>query len=251
MEIEKRFLFFPEKRIYLTPKDFGYSFEDIYYTTVDGVKINAWFLPAGDDAPVIIFCHGNAGNISHRVQNSVLLVQRGISVFIFDYRGFGNSGGKITEEGLYLDALGAYDYLTGEMKVPVSRIVPFGRSMGGPVAVHLAAKHDFPCLILESTFTSLKDMVRSIYPKAGLDKLLTMKFNSEEKIKGVKSPVLFIHGDADDIVAYELGRGLFEAANEPKRFYTIKGAMHNDTFDVGGEEYFETFTGFIVEHVND
>lgn len=251
MAIEKRFLFFPEKRIYFTPKDFGYPFEDVYYTTRDDVKINAWFLPAGKDAPVLIFCHGNAGNISHRVQNSVLLVQRGISVFIFDYRGFGNSGGKITEEGLYLDALGAYDYLVNEMEIPISRIVPFGRSMGGPVAVDLATKYDFPCLILESTFTNLKEMVRSIYPMAGLDKLLTMKFNSEEKIKEIKFPLLFIHGDADEIVAYDLGRKLFDAANEPKTFYTIKGAMHNDTFDVGGEEYFKTFVDFIKKCVQD
>ena len=251
MEIEKRFIFFPEKRIYYTPVEFGYRFEDVYYTTKDDVRINAWFVPAGEDAPVIIFCHGNAGNISHRIHNIILLVQRGISVFIFDYRGFGNSGGKITEEGLYLDALGAYDYLTDEMKIPISKIVPFGRSMGGPVAVDLAARFNFPCLILESTFTSLKDMVKSIYPKLGIEKLLTMKFNSEEKIGGIEFPVLFIHGDSDEIVSYELGRKLFNAANEPKTFYTIEGAMHNDTFDVGRKEYFDTFVGFIEKHVKE
>ncbi|MBN1572518.1 MAG: alpha/beta hydrolase [Deltaproteobacteria bacterium] len=251
MEIEKRFIFFPEKRIDYTPKDFGYRFEDVYYLTKDNVRINAWFVPAGEGAPTIIFCHGNAGNISHRIENITLLVKRGISVFIFDYRGFGNSGGKIAEEGLYLDALGAYDYLTGEMKIPISKIVPFGRSMGGPIAVDLASRFTFPCLILESTFTSLKDMVRSFYPMLGIDKLLTMKFNSEEKIRGIKFPVLFIHGDSDEIVSYDLGRRLFDAANEPKTFYTIEGAMHNDTFDVGGEEYFNTFVGFINEHVKE
>ena len=249
MAIEKRFLFFPEKQIHFTPQDFGYNFEDIYYKTEDNVRINAWFLKAGEEAPLLIFCHGNAGNISHRTENIILLVQRGISVFIFDYRGFGNSEGKITEEGLYLDALGAYDYITIKMKIPASRLVPFGRSMGGPVAVDLAQRVDFPCLILESTFTNLKDVVKSIYPKMGLDKLLTMKFDAEEKIKSIESPILFIHGDTDDIIDYDLGRRLFDAANEPKTFYTIEGAMHNDTFDVGGDEYFETFVGFIKKHV--
>jgi fermentation-respiration switch protein FrsA (DUF1100 family) len=196
----------------------------------------------------LIFCHGNAGNISHRLPNIRLLAEWGISTFIFDYRGFGKSTGEITEEGMYLDALGAYRLLTEERGVDPGRLVPFGRSMGGPVAVDLATRVKVPCLVLESTFTRLSALVTSVYPDMGIEALLTMVFDAESKIGTVGCPSLFIHGDSDDIVAYELGRALFEQAKEPKRFYTIPGALHNDTFDVGGEEYFKTLAGFITEH---
>lgn len=248
MEIEHRFLFFPEGHIYFTPDDFGIDYEDVYYTTTDGVSINAWFVPAADDSPVLVWCHGNAGNISHRIENILLLLRWGVSIFIFDYRGYGKSGGEITEEGLYLDAVGAYKYLKDEKGIETSRIVPFGRSMGGPVAVDLATRENFPSLVLESTFTNLTDAVRTIYPEMGMDKLLSMRFDAAEKIKRVKSPILFIHGDMDDIIDYSLGRKLFEIANEPKTFYTIKGAMHNDTYEVGGEEYFKTFVEFVMKY---
>jgi fermentation-respiration switch protein FrsA (DUF1100 family) len=114
--------------------------------------------------------------------------------------------------------------------------------------VDLAVREDFSSLVLESTFTNLADTVRTIYPEMGMDKLLSMKFDAAEKIKGIKSPILFIHGDMDDIIDYSLGRKLFEVANEPKTFYTIKGAMHNDTYEVGGEEYFKTFVEFVMKY---
>jgi fermentation-respiration switch protein FrsA (DUF1100 family) len=250
MSIEHRFLFFPESHIYYTPDQFGLMYEDIFYQTEDGETINAWYVPTSPDAPVVIFCHGNAGNISHRLPNIRLLSSWGVSTFIFDYRGFGQSTGEITEEGMYLDALGAYRFLTEDRGIDSERLVPFGRSMGGPVAVDLAARIDPPCLVVESTFTRLSELVKSVYPDMGLETQLTMEFNAEEKIEKVGCPVLFIHGDMDDIVDYRLGRALFEKAGEPKRFYTISGAMHNDTFDVGGEEYFSTLAGFVMEYMS-
>ena len=250
MSIEHRFLFFPETHIYYTPDRFGLTYEDVTYRTDDGETINAWYVPASADAPVLVFCHGNAGNISHRLPNIQLLASWGISTFIFDYRGFGRSTGEITEEGMYLDALGAYRFLTEDQKIDPARLVPFGRSMGGPVAVDLATRIEAPCLVVESTFTRLEDLVTSIYPDMGLESELTMVFDAETKIEEVGCPTLFIHGDSDDIVAYRLGRALFERAKEPKQFYTIPGALHNDTFDVGGEEYFRVLTDFIRKHAS-
>ena len=250
MSIEHRFLFFPETHIYYTPDRFGLTYEDVTYRTDDGETINAWYVPASADAPVLVFCHGNAGNISHRLPNIQLLASWGISTFIFDYRGFGRSTGEITEEGMYLDALGAYRFLTEDQKIDPARLVPFGRSMGGPVAVDLATRVEAPCLVVESTFTRLEDLVTSIYPDMGLESELTMVFDAETKIEEVGCPTLFIHGDSDDIVAYRLGRALFERAKEPKQFYTIPGALHNDTFDVAGEEYFRVLTDFIRKHAS-
>ena len=248
MSIEHKFLFFPEPTIYETPADYGLAYEDVSYTTEDGVTINAWFVPASSDAPVMLWCHGNAGNISHRTDNIARLIPWGVSVFIFDYRGYGRSRGVITEEGLYLDAWGAYRYLVDARGISTSRIAPFGRSMGGPVAVDLATRADSPCLVLESTFPSLKDAAASIYPGMGLDNLLTMRFAADEKIRRVHSPVLFLHGDCDEIIDIELGRRLFDGAGDPKTFYVIAGAMHNDTYEVGGDDYFSTLTDFIKKN---
>jgi fermentation-respiration switch protein FrsA (DUF1100 family) len=248
MAIEHEFLFFPEKTIYETPADYGLEYEEVRFSTADGVSIAAWFVPAKDDAPVMLWCHGNAGNVSHRAHNIARLVVWGISVFIFDYRGFGASGGTITEDGLYEDALSAYRYLTDEHGVPSRRIAVFGRSLGGPVAVDLSARIRPPCLVLESTFPSLEAAVGSIYPGMGLEQHLSMRFAADERIARVRCPVLFFHGDADDIIDIELGRRLFESAADPKAFYTIPGALHNDTYEVGGDDYFRTMTDFITKY---
>ncbi|MBN2224874.1 MAG: alpha/beta hydrolase [Deltaproteobacteria bacterium] len=248
MAIEHEFLFFPEKTIYETPADYGLEYEEVRFTTADGVSIAAWFVPAKNDAPVMLWCHGNAGNVSHRAHNIARLVPWGVSVFIFDYRGFGTSEGTITEDGLYEDAFSAYRYLTGKQGVPAHRIAVFGRSLGGPVAVDLAARIRPPCLVLESTFPSLKAAVGSIYPGMVLEEHLTMRFAADEKIAGIGCPVLFFHGDTDDIIDIELGRRLFESADDPKAFSTIPGALHNDTYEVGGDAYFRALTGFIKKY---
>jgi len=248
MAIEHKFLFFPETTIYETPADYGLSYEEVRYATSDGVSIGAWFVPAKDDAPVMLWCHGNAGNISHRAHNIAHLVPWGISVFIFDYRGFGTSTGAITEDGLYEDAASAYRYLIEERGIPARRIAVFGRSLGGPVAVDLASRVNPPCLVLESTFPNLKDAVGSIYPGMGLDRMLTMRFAADEKISQVGCPVMFLHGDMDDIIDIDLGRSLFDSAAEPKTFYIIPGALHNDTYEVGGDAYFRAMTDFIREY---
>jgi hypothetical protein len=191
----------------------------------------------------LLWCHGNAGNISHRLDNLKLLHDRlALNIFIFDYRGYGRSQGKPSEEGTYRDAEAAVAYLRIRKDIDQDAVIIFGRSLGGAIAVDLASKHQCLGLILESTFSSLAGM----FPYLPTD-AIPIKYDSLAKIKQVRMPLLMLHGDCDEVVPFQSGRELFEAANEPKEFYTIKGAGHNDTYTTGGEEYLAVFQGFISD----
>jgi len=235
-------IFFPDRSLAATPAEFGLAFEDVFFRASDGVRLHAWWLPALKASPAILFCHGNAGNISHRLDNLARLIDSGISVFIFDYRGYGLSLGRISEAGLYLDAEAALEAALRRAGRPP---VVFGRSLGGVAAVHLGAGREVPGLILESTFTHLGAMARRHFPLPGLESGLAKRFNSLGRIGLVRAPVLFFHGDRDEIVPLELGRELFQATRAPKEFVTLAGAGHNDTYLVGGQAYFDKFKSFL------
>ena len=245
MLVEK-FIFFPTKEIFQTPKDYGIKFKEFKFPSGNGVKIVGWLIELGEDTPLLLFFHGNAGNIGDRSENLALLSRWGISSFIIDYQGYGKSEGKPGELACYQDARAGYQFLKEGLKIPKERIFLFGRSLGGAVAVDLAQEIDFPAVILESTFTSFSDLVARFVPS--LARSLKNKFNSLEKISRLRSPLLFIHGDMDEIVPYENGRKLFESAPQPKEFYTIRGAGHNDTYLVGGKKYFDKIRKFIFAH---
>lgn len=240
-------IFFPDPHLVYGPADFGLEHEDVWLTTSDGVRIHGWYIPAGAGRPLLLFCHGNAGNISHRLDNIQLLNRKGISVFIFDYRGYGRSEGKITERGLYLDAEAAYEWARNRADTESVKLVLFGRSLGGIAAVHLASMKACDGVILESTFTNVRAMAREHFflpvPGVGLEKRL----DALSKIGRVKARILFFHGDMDTIVPIGLGRELYDAAAAEKEFVTLVGAGHNDTYFVGGEAYFDRFAGFIEE----
>ena len=189
----------------------------------------------------------NGGNISNRTTNILELNRRlGINVFIFDYRGYGRSEGSPSEEGTYLDAEAATAYVDARDDVDIHKKMYFGRSLGCAVAAEMAVRHPPRALICESGFTSIKAMAKSAYPfLPGIDLLVTSKYDTLSKIRQVIVPVMFLHGDRDDIVPFEMSQQLFEAANEPKRLYAIEGAMHNDTYEVGGESYFGALKKFI------
>ena len=244
--IEEAFIFYPEPDIVYTPSDRGMDYEDIYFRTSDGLKLHGWLVPGNKDVTLLWF-HGNAGNISHRVENLGLLQQSlNANIFLFDYRGYGRSQGKPSEKGTYLDGEAAFSYLVSRSDIERDKIVAFGRSLGAAVAVYLASKERFWGVILESAFTSVKDMARKAFPLVpGF--LIRTKYDSLSRIKSIEVPILFIHGDSDDVVPIELGRRLCQEANEPKKFYTIPGAGHNDTYCVGGEQYFKVFRDFIEE----
>ena len=247
--LDRHFIFFPERELVGTPADLGLEFEDVIFPASDGVRLHGWYVPGENDITLLWF-HGNAGNISHRLDNLQILRRRlGVSIFIFDYRGYGRSEGTVSERGTYLDAEAALDYLRLQRNLDLERgLVLFGRSMGCAVAVEMATRRRVYALILESPFTSIRGMTKRIYPylpSSLLTSFLQTRYDSLSKIRDVNSPLMVLHGDRDDIVPIDEGREIFDAANEPKRFYAIQGAGHNDTYVIGGEAYFDALKSFV------
>ena len=240
-------IFYPDTFMMQGPSDYDLEFEDVWFENGDGIRLHGWMIPAVTAEAVLLFCHGNAGNISHRLDNVARLNRINISVFIFDYRGYGRSGGRITEQGLYRDSEAAYHVARDYANQHDLKTVIFGRSLGGVAAVHVAASNPCSGVILESTFTNLAAMARTHFLVPMVEGMLTGRFNSIDKIPDVKAPLLFFHGDKDDIVPYRYGLELFEAAPEPKEFVTLEGAGHNDTYVVGGAAYFEKLKRFISD----
>ena len=240
-----RMIFQPTPGADLRPADVGVPGEDVFLRTEDGVRVHAFWLPAPGASRALLFLHGNAGNASHRLPNAALLVRLGIHVLLADYRGYGLSEGSPSEEGVYADARAALRHLVDERGIPERRVVVFGRSLGGAVAVDLARERDLGGLILESTFPSAGEVARSFLGPLAL--LAGRRFDSAAKIGRVRCPLLFFHGDRDTVVPFALGRRLFERAPGPKAFETIRGAGHNDTVEIGGTPYLERIGRFLDE----
>ena len=256
--LDRRLIFFPDKDISQTPADVGLHYEDARFTTTDGVQLHGWFIPApgsesSENSDTLLWFHGNAGNISHRLDNLLLLSRRlNINILIFDYRGYGNSHGKPSEPGLYADAEAALAYLRSRPDIDATRLTLFGRSLGCAVAVDLATRHPVKAVILESPFTSIDAMARhmrgkltSLIPTSWL---IRSQFDSLSKIPNIHAPILIIHGDQDDIVPIQMARELYAAANAPKQFHPIPGAGHNDVVLTGGDAYFAALKDFISAH---
>lgn len=227
----------------------GLPLEDVWFQTEDGTTLFGWYVQASPAAPVLLWCHGNAGNIIHRLENLAELYRLGLSVFIFDYRGYGRSSGTPSEEGLYRDALAAYGYLVNQRGIRPERLVLFGRSLGASVAGELASRKPAAGLILESPFPSIAAMARVHYLGLPMHWFVSGRFPLAERLAHVTIPVLVVHGDRDEIVPIELGRQVYDAAREPKSFYVIEGADHNNTTRVGGRAYFQRLRRFVIEVV--
>ncbi len=243
-QIENFFIFYPESEFETLPTDWGLSYEDVFFLSDGEIQIHGWYFPLKPDTPVILFCHGNAGNISHRLENVKLLVDQGLSVLIFDYRGYGKSEGKPTESGLYADGLAAYSFLVGHKHIRPSDIIPFGRSLGSSVAIEIALKRKVRSLIIESAFTSTKDMAKTLFLFRPFSFLMPVHYDNLKKIAAIRVPKLVIHGKRDEIVPFHMGERLYQAAPKPKRFFPVKGGGHNDTYLIGGRKYFETISAF-------
>jgi fermentation-respiration switch protein FrsA (DUF1100 family) len=241
---EKGIVFFPDNALVGTPADYDLEFEEVFFEAADGVRLHGWWVPVAG-APVLVWFHGNAGNISHRLENIKLLHdQVGVQIFIFDYREYGRSQGRISREGTFLDAAAAYRYVTQTRKAPTADVVLFGRSLGTALATDLAVNQPCRALILESAFTNSSDMAKLFAPFL-FDWRPSAPYDNLGKIAKVKVPVLIIHGSDDEIIPVEMGRRVFAAANSPKDFYLIPGAHHNDTYVVGGKEYFQRLKAVI------
>jgi fermentation-respiration switch protein FrsA (DUF1100 family) len=227
----------------------GLPLEDVWFPSADGVKLFGWYVEARADAGVVLWCHGNAGTIINRLENLRELYRLGLSVFIFDYRGYGRSQGQPSEEGLYFDANGAYDYLTRTRMIRSERIVVFGRSLGAAVATELASLKPAAGLILESPFPSIEAVAKFHYSGMPVHWLLGAEFRLIDRLPQVSIPKLIFHGDRDDVIPVQLGRQVFEAAKPPKWWYTIAGADHNNTYQVGGAAYFRRFAEFVQQAI--
>ena len=247
MLFEERLIYFPYRELDMTPDQLGLRCDDLSLTAEDGVRLHGWFFPYEDSKFTVLVFHGNAGNISHRLDR-VLLMQSKIhtGVLLFDYRGYGKSEGRPDEQGTYRDGRAAYRYLTRDLGIQDDRVVLFGESLGAAVAVQLALERAGRALVLESAFTSLPDVGRVHYPFLPVAKLVRTRYDNLEKIPSIGMPILILHGQRDRTVPFEHGRRLYEAAKEPKRFFTIEGAGHNDTFIVGGDQYWKAWNEFLA-----
>ena len=234
----------PGRALEITPDQVGMEYEDVWLKTEDDVDIHGWYVH-GTTSRVLLFFHGNAGNISHRLYSIRQFLDLGFSVFIIDYRGYGQSGGRTNEQGFYRDADAAWQYLTGERGISPSDIVIFGRSMGGSVAAKLAARNTPQALILESTFTSVPDAAADIYPWLPVRWLSRLRHATGEYVRDVQAPVLGIHSRDDEIIPYHHGENIYQAANEPRTLLTIRGG-HNDAFVLDGENYVGGLRAFLT-----
>lgn len=214
---------------------------DVWITASDGVKLHGWLVEQHDSPLMTLFLHGNAGNVTHRGLAIAAIRAAGSSVLIPDYRGYGKSEGSPSERGLYADAEAAYQYLLAKGHKP-ENIVLHGESLGSALAIELATRHKVKAMVLESPFTSPRDVAGRVFPVLG--PLVIWGFNSRERIGKVKTPLLVIHGAADEIIHISIGKDLFEAANEPKQLWVLEQAGHNNLVVAAGREYSERLAKF-------
>jgi fermentation-respiration switch protein FrsA (DUF1100 family) len=241
--IEKKSLYFPFKAIEATPKAIGLDYEDITVTTEDGVQLTGWLIPAERSRATLLLSHGNAGNISHRLDKIKILNDLNLDILIYDYRGYGMSTGEPSEDGLYMDVQAMYDYLVDDRKISPDKIIAYGESLGGAVAVNLAVKNEVGGLIIESSFTSIHDMAQKLLLYVPRFALKTA-FDSLNKIKNIRVPTLIMHSPADEVIPFSHGRKLFDNAADPKVFVELQGG-HNDGFLVSGEVYSKGIDEFV------
>jgi len=246
---ERRLIFFPSRTLAAAPADVGLRAEELSITAADGVALHGWWIDGPGDR-VLIWYHGNAGNIGDRLHNARWFVDRlGVDVVLVDYRGYGRSEGTPDEEGLYLDGLAIYDAVAAR-SVRAEDIVLFGRSLGGAIAIETALRRPAGALVLESVFRSVPALASEHYwfvPSA----VVRTRMDNLSKMARVRTPTLVLHGDRDGIVPLSHGRRLFEAAGSAARLHVIEGAGHNDTWLVGGAPYARAWETFLRETVAD
>ncbi len=240
-------LFYPVTELVATPFDVGLAYEEVKLSA-DSIELHGWYLPNPGSERTLLFFHGNAGNISHRLDSLQIFHRLGLNVLIIDYRGYGRSGGTPSEEGLYQDGKAAWRYLTERRGDKAENIVIFGRSLGAAVAARMAEQEQPAALIIESGFTSVKAMAREHFPLLSWMTPLRYRFDTEEALGKVHCPVLVAHSREDEISPFAFGEKLFQAAHEPKRFLTLKGD-HNSGFLQSQPAYEEGLRAFLSQLV--
>lgn len=240
----------PSRQLVATPADIGLAYEPLRIGTEDGETLDAWFVPARPERAVLLFFHGNAGNISHRLDSIRLFHRLGLSVLIFDYRGYGQSTGRPSEQGTHRDARATWQYLVAERGVPPERIVLFGRSLGGAIATALAAELEGPdaprALIVESSFRSVPALAAEIYWFLPVRWLARVEYPVERLIARVQAPVLVVHSREDEIIPFSHGKALYAAAPEPRKLLELTGG-HNTGFLLSEQHYVAGLRAFLEQ----
>ena len=228
----------PGRELMATPADIGLQWEDVQLRTADDVSLHGWYLPAPEDGAryTVVFFHGNAGNISHRLDSLEIFHDLGLATLIIDYRGYGRSEGSPSEDGLYRDGDAAWRYLVDERGVSPGEIIAFGRSLGAAVAARVASERDVGGVILESAFTSAPDRGAELYPIFPVRLLARIHYPTRDYIRDVEVPVLVVHSPEDEIIPIHHGRAIYDAAPEPRQFLEISGD-HNTGFLQSRERY--------------
>jgi hypothetical protein len=251
--MQDRLVFHPGRTIEATPADVGLPFEDVMFTAADGVRLTGWYVPAADaNAPAVLFCHGNGGNISHRLMTLQILRRLGLHVLIFDYRGYGASKGTPSEQGTYADARAGWDWLVEQRGISPDRIILQGRSLGASVAAWLATEVSPAGLILESGMTSAVDLGSEMYwfiPGFLMRALCRYEYDTRGDLARAGCPVLVMHSPEDTMVPFSHGQANYAAAGEPKRFVELRGG-HNDAHEVSGEIYTNAIRAFVARCVS-
>ena len=219
--------------------------EDVWLTTQDNVRLNAWYLLSPGSQKALLWFHGNAENIGHGLGRLAFYSRLGVNVLAVDYRGYGRSEGSPNEAGVYLDADAAYDYLVQVRHIRPKDIIVFGHSLGGAIAIDLSSRRECGALIVQSSFTSIRDMARRTFRIPLFEYIPKSRFDSLAKIRQVQAPILVVHGTRDETVPFSMGQRLFTAAPEPKFFFPVEGAGHNDAVEMGGDQLLERFRSFV------
>jgi len=246
---QDRMVFLPGvagRAVLVTPQSVGLEHEEVSIRTGDGERLHGWLIPAASAHRLLLFFHGNAGNISHRLDSIALFQGLGLNVLIVDYRGYGQSTGKPSEPGMYRDVEAVWDYATTERGFPPSDIIVFGRSLGGSVAAWLSARRQPAALIVESTFTSAPDLAAELYWWLPARLLTRLRFDTRAQLKQIQCPVLIIHSRDDDLISFSHAQALIAAASSPKRLLAIRGD-HNSGFLESGETYVSGLRFFLAE----
>lgn len=243
---ERAMVFIPAKTMYAHPGTVGLPFEQLWLTASDGARLRAWWIPGPSaEAPVILCLHGNGGNISMRTDKIKIFHDAGAAQLWFDYRGYGESSGSPNEPGLYRDALAAWAWLERVKTVPAARLVLYGESLGCAVAVELATHVPAAGLIVESGFTSIKDMARVVLPWFPV-RLAKLRFDSLAKLPRVAIPTLILHSPEDDIIPYEQARRNYAASGAAKKTLVQLKGSHNHGFLDTGPAYGAAIRDFLV-----
>lgn len=250
---QERLLYLPEiagRTLTATPRDIGLDYETVWLTADDGVKLNGWYIAPTRPRGTLLFFHGNAGNISHRLDSLRIFHDLGLAVLIIDYRGYGQSKGTPSEAGTHLDATAAWRYLTESRGVPPQRVVLFGHSLGAALAAWLATEKRPAALILESAFTSVPDLAAELYWWLPARRLARLQYATRDYLARVRCPVLVVHSEDDEIIPYRHGQALYAAAHPPKAFLTLRGD-HNAGFLLSGTDYVRGLDAFLAAHLRD